>query len=68
MRKYIALIRKFDMKSATKQFRINTIEARSQHDAWDKAEFDCCNQNEQAWVLSKEELNALKELLGGNYD
>ena len=63
MKKYIALIRSFDMKSATKQFSTKTIEARSQHDAWDKAEFDCCNQNEQVWVLSNKELTTLRKLL-----
>jgi hypothetical protein len=61
--KYTVVTRDFSVKEAAKQFELNEITAPDVNTAWDIVELNVLNSDCQSWILTKEELQALKKIL-----
>jgi hypothetical protein len=64
--KYYVLTRDFSFKNPKKQFTFNTVNAKNKEKAWELVELDVEPNMGQLWLMTKKELEALKETLEKN--
>ena len=63
MPKFIVLQRDFEVIDPKQQFKLHTIEGDTRDDAWEKSDITLAGNCSQGWVMTDEELKALKDLL-----
>ena len=63
MPKFIVLQRDFEVINAKQQFKLHTVEGDTRDDAWEKSDESLASNCSQEWLMTPEELEALKDLL-----
>lgn len=66
LKKYYVLQRSFMSAKPKEQFNLLPIEAKDSKTAWAEIEENISETYSQEWLLTKKELEVLKEVLNGN--
>ena len=63
LKKFYVLQRRFYTQDIKTQFNLTSFNAKNQDIAWKKAEKSISENSSQEWLLTKEELSAVRRLL-----